>query len=204
MFTDRTDGGQQLADLLGRESVTADVVLAIPRGGLPVGRAVADALDVPLDVVAARKMGAPDNPELAIGAVGASGAVWLNEDLLASLEVTEEYIEGERERQAEAAREKLERYRGGQPDLAGKEVLLVDDGVATGATMIACVREAREAGASRVVVGVPVASPRSLETLREEADAVYAVEAPPGFGAVGQFFRQFGQVTDEEAMDYLA
>lgn len=204
MFRDRTDGGEQLADLLREEGVTVDVVLAIPRGGLPVGRAVADALGAPLDVVAARKMGAPDNPELAIGAVGASGAVWMNEDLLDSLAVNEEYVEGERERQAEAAQEKLDRYRGGQPDLSGKDVLVVDDGVATGATMIACVREARAADAARVLVGVPVGSPRSVEELREEADAVYAVETPRNFGAVGQFYRVFDQVTDEEAMTYLA
>lgn len=204
MFRDRTDGGEQLAELLLEEGVTVDIVLAIPRGGLPAGRAVADALDVPLDVVAARKMGAPDNPELAIGAVGASGAVWLNEDLIDSIAPDREYVERERERQAEAASEKLDRYRGGQPDLEGQSVLLVDDGVATGATMIACVREARAAGASRVVVGVPVGSPSSIETLREEADAVYAVETPEHFSAVGQFYRQFDQVTDEEAMTYLS
>lgn len=204
MFQDRTDGGERLGAHLRESGVTADVVLAIPRGGLPVGRAVADALGTPLDVIAARKMGAPDNPELAVGAVGASGEVWLNEELLGTLDVGEEYVEEERERQAAAAREKLDRYRGGQPDLEGKRVLVVDDGVATGATMIACVREARSAGAAEVLVGVPVASPRAVETLRAEADEVYAIETPAEFGAVGQFYRQFDQVTDDEAMTYLA
>ncbi|MFC7155451.1 phosphoribosyltransferase [Halomarina halobia] len=205
MFTDRTDGGRQLAEVLESRGVEADIVLAIPRGGLPVGRAVADALDLPLDVVVARKLGAPGNPELAIGAVGADGATWINDDLVARLGVTEDYLEDERERQAEAARAKADRYRGDGSgfDLHGKTALVVDDGIATGATALACVRTTYAAGAERVIVAAPIAPPDSVEMLEGEADDVICVQTPAYFGAVGRFYREFGQVPDEEAVEYL-
>ncbi|MFC5970447.1 phosphoribosyltransferase [Halomarina salina] len=205
MFTDRTDGGERLGRLLLDRGVDADVVLAIPRGGLPVGRAVSDALSLPLDVVVARKLGAPGNPELAVGAVGAEGALWLNEDLLDHIGVTDGYLERERERQTSVVREKLDRYRAGRPplDLDGKTVLVVDDGLATGATAIACVRTVRAAGADRVVVAVPVAPPETVDRLRSVADEVVAVETPGRFGAVGAFYRSFAQVSDDEARGYL-
>ncbi|WP_435181771.1 phosphoribosyltransferase [Halorussus sp. AFM4] len=205
MFQDRTDAGRQLADLLDDRDVEADVVLGIPRGGLPVARAVADALGAPLDVVVASKIGAPDNPELAIGAVASDGSVWRNEDLIDRLGVDEAYVERERDAEAEAARQKLQRYRGTAdlPDLADKRVLVVDDGLATGATTTAALRQVRAAGADSVVLAVPVGSPDSVERLRAEADDVVAVETPPHFSAVGQFYRSFDQVSDEEAMSYL-
>lgn len=205
MFTDRIDAGEQLGRLLRERGVDADVVLAIPRGGLPVGRAVADALGVPLDVVVARKLGAPGNPELAVGAVGAAGTVWLNEDLVDRLGVTEGYLERERERQESVVREKLERYRAGRPplDLVGETVLVVDDGVATGATATACLRTVREAGADRVVLAVPVAPPETVDRLDEPADEVVVAETPGYFSSVGQFYRSFGQVSDLEARSYL-
>ena len=206
MFSDRTDAGEQLAGVVDGHDVEADVVLAIPRGGLPVGRAVADRLGVPLDVVAARKIGAPHNPELAIGAVASDGTVWLNDRLIHDIGVKEAYLDSQREVEREAAEEKVRRYRAGREplDLEGKTVLVVDDGVATGATTIACVRQVKNAGAARVVLAVPVGPPDSIERLRAEADEVIAVETPPHFGAVGQFYADFGQVSDEEAMAYLA
>jgi putative phosphoribosyl transferase len=206
MFDDRTDAGEQLASRVVREGVDADIVLAIPRGGLPVGRAVADALGVPLDVVVAKKLGAPSNPELAIGAVGADGSVWLNDGLIEQLGVGDGYLEGEQERKTEAAREKAVQYRGGKriPDIEGKRVLLVDDGVATGATTIACLRQVKNAGASHVTLAVPVGSPSSIEELRGESDAVLCLETPFHFGAVGQFYRVFEQVPDEVAKTYLS
>ncbi|WP_231187016.1 phosphoribosyltransferase family protein [Haladaptatus sp. DYF46] len=205
MFDDRTDAGQQLASLVTREGVDADIVLAIPRGGLPIGRPVADALDVPLDVVVAKKLGASGNPELAIGAVGADGSVWLNDELIERLGVGDTYLEGEKERKTEAAREKAETYRGGDriPDIEGKRVLIVDDGVATGATTIACLRQVKNAGASHVALAVPVGSPSSIDELRGEADSVLCLESPLQFGAVGQFYRTFDQVPDEVAKTYL-
>src|SRR6056297_2878462 len=129
MFADRTDAGRRLGELLVEQQVTGDIVLAVPRGGLPVGRAVADALDVPLDVVAAKKLGAPGNPELAIGAVSSDGTVWLNDDLVADLGVSQAYVDEERERQLDVARAKVETYREGRPplDLDGLTAIVVDD-----------------------------------------------------------------------------
>lgn len=205
MFRDRTDAGEQLAERVASEGVTADVVLAIPRGGLPVGRAVADALDVPLDVIVAKKIGAPDNPELAVGAAASSGSLWLNDDLIDRLGLDDEVVRRDGESVAEQARAKAERYRSDEPapDLDGRTVLLVDDGVATGATMIACVRLAREAGADRVVAAVPVGPPDAIQDLEAEADRVIALRTPTQFGAVGRFYGSFQQVTDEEAIELL-
>jgi len=205
MFRNRADAGEQLAQLVDDRDIEADIVLAIPRGGLPVGRAVADALGVPLDIVAARKIGAPGNPELAIGAVAADGSVWLNDRLIDQMGLDEDYIQDGIEREGGNARAKVDRYRGDHPapELAGKKVLIVDDGVATGATTTACIRQVRNAGAERVVLGVPVGPPDSIERLRSEVDEVVCVETPPHFGAVGQFYETFTQVTDEQAIEYL-
>ncbi|WP_142859364.1 phosphoribosyltransferase [Salinigranum halophilum] len=205
MFDDRTDAGRQLADLIEGHDVEADVVLAIPRGGLPVGRAVADALAVPLDIVAARKLGAPGNPEFAIGAVASDGTVFLNDEYIDQLGVDESYVDDAIERERAAAQEKVDRYRGDRPplDLHDKTVVVVDDGVATGATTIACLRQIREAGAARVVLAVPVGPPDTIERLGAEADEVLCVETPPSFMAVGQFYASFTQVSDDEAMRYL-
>lgn len=205
MFENRTDAGRQLAELLAERALEVDLVVAIPRGGLPVGRAVADRLDAPLDIVAARKLGAPANPELAVGAVASDGTVWLNESLLEDIGVTEEYLEETIELERDVAREKVERYREDRPPLevAEKRVLLVDDGIATGATAIACLRQLQSAGAARVIVAVPVAPPKTAAKLREEADEVICVETPSHFGAVGRFYANFEQVSDAEAKSYL-
>ncbi|KPV39119.1 phosphoribosyltransferase [Thiohalorhabdus denitrificans] len=205
MFQDRKKAGERLAALLQERGIRGDIVLAVPRGGLPVGRAVADALGLPLDIVVARKMGAPGNPELAVGAVASDGSVWRNESLIRQLGVDEAYLEEARRREAANAREKFDRYRGGRPDpdLKGRTVLIVDDGVATGATTVACIRQAYSRGAARVVLAVPVAPPESVRRLEGEADEVVAVETPEWFMAVGQFYAEFGQVSDEEAMRYL-
>lgn len=205
MFSDRTDAGRRLAERLRERGVTADVVLAIPRGGLPVGRAVADALGLPLDVVAARKLGAPGNPELAVGAVAADGTVWLNDPFVAQLGLDRTGLEDAIERERAVAQQKVERYRGDRPplDLRRKTVLVVDDGVATGATTIACLRQVRAGGAARVVLGVPVGPPDAVARLEQEADEVVCVATPADFGAVGRFYDSFAQVSDEEAMGYL-
>lgn len=205
-FDDRTDAGDQLADQLLDAGVDADLVCAIPRGGLPVGRVVADRLGVPLDVVVAVKLGAPSNPELALGAVAGDGSFWLNDSLVSRLGVDKDYIQRTREAEAAVASDKVASYRGGDslPDVADKRVILVDDGVATGATAIACLRQLRAGGAARVVLAVPVSPPTTAETLSDEADQVLAVRVPGRFRAVGYHYRQFDQVTDEEAIAYLA
>ncbi|MFB6070592.1 MAG: phosphoribosyltransferase [Halanaeroarchaeum sp.] len=205
MFADRRSAGRQLADRLRAEDVDVDLVLGVPRGGLPTAREVADALDVPLDVVAAKKLGAPHNPELAIGAAAADGSVWLNDDLIGRVGVGEDYLADERERAKETAAEKERTYRKGRggTDVAGKRVAIVDDGVATGATMRACLRAVRNRGAAAVVVAVPVGASETIEELRDEADRVVVVDEPAGFGAVGAHYRDFQQVSDEEAMGYL-
>jgi len=202
VFRNRADAGERLADLLVGAGVDADLVLGIPRGALPVARPVADALDADLDVVVASKIGAPDDPELALGAA-TDGSVYLNDDLIARLGVSDDYVAREREREAEHAAEKARAYRESSPDISGERVLVVDDGVATGATAIACLRQVRDADASWVGLAVPVGAPDSLAELDAEADAVYAIERPEPFGAVGRHYRYFDQVTDEEAMAYL-
>jgi putative phosphoribosyl transferase len=206
MFRDRIDAAEQLAALVEERSVEVDLVLAIPRGGLPLGRVIADHLDRPLDIVVARKIGAPSNPELAIGAVASDGTTWLNEPLIANLGVSESYIDEARAAEGAAAEEKLRRYRGERdpPAVAGKHVLVVDDGVATGATTTACLRHLRGEGAAAVTLAVPVGSRQALEALRTEADQVLCLETPDPFGAVGQYFASFEQVSDEEARAFLA
>ncbi|MDY6770937.1 MAG: phosphoribosyltransferase family protein [Candidatus Nanohaloarchaea archaeon] len=205
MFADRNDAGTQLAEELLEREIDADIVLAIPRGGLPLGRKVADALHVPLDIVVARKISAPRNEELALGAVASDGSVYLDEDMVQRSGATDDYLEEQQEIEAENAREKRDRYRDGDtgPDLEGKTVVIVDDGVATGSTAIACLRQVREAGAARVILAVPVGPPDTIDDLEDEADEVICLEQPELFMAVGQFYDRFDQVSDEEAMEYL-
>ena len=204
-FSDRTDAGEQLADALREREVDADIVLAIPRGGLPLGRAVADALDAPLDIVVAQKIGAPSNPEYAVGAVASDGSVWRNEEALRRRGSGDEYFERKREEKAEAARQKAERYRGDRPapDLTDETVVVVDDGVATGSTARACLERIHNADAGRIVLAVPVGPPETIDELGDRADDVVCLETPESFTSVGRFYQRFGQVSDEEAMEYL-
>ncbi|QLD88152.1 phosphoribosyltransferase [Natronomonas salina] len=204
MFADRADAGRQLAAELQERGVAADLVLAVPRGGLPLGRAVADRLGAPLDIVAAKKLGAPGNPELAVGAAASDGSLYLNDDLVERLDLSDTYVENEGEKAAATAREKEATYRtGAAPDLGGKRVVVVDDGLATGATAIACIRKAKAEGASHVVLAVPVGAPGSVDEAAAEADEVVVLETPRRFGAVGSHYRDFSQVSDEAVMAYL-
>ena len=204
-FADRADAGRRLASELERRGDTADLVLAIPRGGLPLGREVADEIDVPLDVVVASKIGAPGNPEYAIGAVGSDGTTWLDESEIDRHEIDESYVEREISAELSAAREKAATYRDGTPErsFGGSHVVLVDDGAATGSTAIAAIRLLRTAGVERIVVAVPVAPSATIERLDSEADDVLCLSVPTTFRAVGQFYDRFDQVSDEEAMAYL-
>lgn len=196
----------QLAQELEREGVDGDLVLSIPRGGVPVGAIVAEQLDLPHDVVVARKLGAPGNRELAIGAVTADGGRWLNDDLIAELGVDSDYLERVTEEEMDTARNRVERYRSGRSaePIEGRRVLLVDDGVATGATARACLQQARESGAEWACLAVPVGPPEVVDELAGVADAVVAVDQPRSFGAVGRHYREFGQVSDEEVVEILS
>lgn len=203
MFTDRADAGQRLADELEARGVEADIVLTIPRGGVPVAKPIAERLDAPLDIIVAKKIALPSNPEYAVGAVTPDGAAWYDSDTLDRLDLSESDLRTEEERARDRAAEKRDAFLDEREpaDLDGRHVLLVDDGIATGATMQACIRTAKTAGASRVTVAVPVASPTTVPEL--EADEVIALETPERFRAVGQFFQRFDQVSSEEAVRYL-
>ncbi|MDT3434034.1 phosphoribosyltransferase family protein [Haloarcula sp. 1CSR25-25] len=205
-FENRRAAGRQLAEALRERDVAVDIVLAIPRGGLPVARPIADALGAPLDIAVAKKIGAPNNPEFAIGAVAADGSAWLNTDVIEQREISREYVASTRAEMAEAARQKARRYRDSEssPSLTGKRVCLVDDGVATGATVRACIEQVRQADPERLVLAVPVGSPRAISELEALVDEVVCLEMPSAFRAVGQYYEQFEQVSDEEAMSYLA
>jgi predicted phosphoribosyltransferase len=205
MFRDRLAAGEQLGARLAERDLGIGVVLGIPRGGLPVARPVADALACPLDVVVASKIGAPHNAELALGAAAADGSAWYNDALIDRLGVETAYLDQEREQEADAAREKERRYCGaaGERTLDGETVVVVDDGLATGATALACLRQVREAGTERLVFAVPVGSSNAIARVEREADEVICPEVPERFGAVGQFYRSFEQVSDEKALEYL-
>jgi len=206
-FRDRREAGRVLARDLAAYRDHADVlVLGLARGGVPVAREVAAFLRAPVDVCLVRKLGVPQWPELAMGAVGAGGAVVLNEDLLRSLELTEDDVRAVLERETVELRRRERVYRDGRApvDVAARTVLLVDDGIATGASMVAAARTVRAAGAARVVLAAPIAPPTVYAMLRHEADDVVLSTMPADFGAVGQVYADFHQVSDDEVRDLLA
>jgi len=204
-FRDREQAGEQLGARLRERGVDPDLVLTIPRGGLPLGRAVADALDAPLDVVVASKIGAPHNPEYAIGAVTSDGSVWKNEQAFQQPAIDEEYFQQQRQVEQRAAREKARRYRGdrSEPELTDSTVVVVDDGVATGSTLKAVLAQIRNAQPARVVVAVPVGPADTVAELESMADEVVCLEIPDRFRAVGQAYDRFEQVSDDRALSYL-
>ncbi|MFB1297228.1 phosphoribosyltransferase [Mycobacterium sp. pW049] len=206
-FRDRREAGQVLARDLDRYRGQSDLsVLGLARGGVPVGAEVAWALDAPLDVCLVRKLGVPQWPELAMGAVATGGGVVLNQDLLRNLGIGDEQVREAITRETAELRRRELAYRGdrGPLDVAGRTVVLVDDGIATGASMVAAVRSVRQAGAARVIVGVPVGPTTVCRLLQEEADHVVCSTMPAHFQAVGQVFADFHQVSDDEVRDLLA
>lgn len=206
-FHDRREAGQVLARALERYRGTRDLlVLGLARGGVPVGWEVAHALHAPLDVCLVRKLGVPQWPELAMGAVATGGGVVLNTGLLQDLGISDKEVSEAITRETAELDRREQAYRGdrGPLSLAGRCVILVDDGIATGASMIAAVRAVRQAGADRVIVGVPVGPASVCRRLREEADDVVCSMMPEDFRAVGQMFTDFHQVSDDEVRDLLA
>ena len=204
-YRDRTEAGRELATAFGDRDWVRPLVLAVPRGGVPVGAVVATALGGDLDVVVARKVGAPGNPELAIGAVGAEGDPYLDRGLMSRLGVTDEWVEREVARQVEEVRRREAAYRGDRPPpaVAGRAVVVVDDGVATGATLRAALVSVRAAGPAELWCGVPVGPPATIADLRAFADGVVCPRQPPYFMAVGEWYRDFRQVGDDEVRAIL-
>jgi predicted phosphoribosyltransferase len=205
VFLDRREAAERLAEALRDLAGQDVVVLGIPRGGVEVAAVVAEALGAPLDVVIPRKVGAPGNPELGLGAV-AEGVQVLDERLIRILGVTPDYLGEEIAAQMEEIRRRQALYRRGRPEvpLHGKVAVVVDDGVATGGTAAAAIRSARSRGASRVVLAVPVAPPEAVRRLGEEADEVRVLATPEPFYAVGQWYEEFPQVSDQHVIDLLS
>jgi putative phosphoribosyl transferase len=208
LFNDRHDAGTMLAEKLLDYAEAKPIVYALPRGGLPVAEAVASRLSAPLDLILVRKLGAPRQPELAIGAIvdGASPAVILHDDLIADLGVTRKYIEEAKNNAlAEIERRRKLYMRGATgPAPAGRTVVIVDDGLATGATMEAAVKAMRNAKAKHIVVAVPVAPAETVAALRRIADEVVCLETPSPFWSVGGQYRSFPQLTDADVIETLA
>jgi putative phosphoribosyl transferase len=206
-FADRAEAGRLLAERLAALRLEAPLVLALPRGGVPVAAEVARALSAPLDVAFVRKIGAPYQPELAVGAVadGIEPEIVLNDDLVASLGIDAEFIAAQARRELASIERRRTQYAPlrARVDPAGRAVIVVDDGVATGMTMRAALRHLKRRKPARLIAAVPVASRDALEMLEREADEVVCLSAPRDFGSVGAFYRDFGQVSDEEVAALL-
>lgn len=209
-FRDRVDAGRKLAAALEQYRSASDaIVIALPRGGVVVGAEVAQALSLPLDIVIPRKIGAPGNPEYAIGAIAESGDPVWDHQAISLTDASEEYLAKVVAKERAEAQRRLTTYRGDRPPrtLRGKTIILVDDGIATGLTMRAAIATIRSEGASRIVLAVPVAAADSIAKLRDDlrlSDEIIVLHAPQWFGAVGAFYDMFEQTTDEEVITLLA
>ena len=206
MFANKVDAGKQLANTLKNFSDKDElIVLAIPRGGVVVGYEVARVLKVPLDIIIPRKIGAPNQPELAIGAVGQDGSVVLNKKVVAQLGVSRTYIEEERRRQELEIKRRLDKYRGRIPfpKLEGKKVIIVDDGVATGATLRAALAFVRKQKVKELIIALPIGPLSSIQEFKKEVDQVICLLTPESFFAIGDFYKDFSQTSDEDVITLL-
>jgi len=206
IFQDRRDAGRRLAELLTEYKENKDaIVIGLPRGGVIVAAEVAKQLKLPLDILCPRKLGAPYQPELAIGAVTETGEGIFNEDLLAALGVTNSYLQNIINKEKQVAQQRAKLYRNGRPplNLENKITILIDDGLATGATMKAALATAKALGAAKIVVAIPVAPVDTLEEIRSMVDEVKCLQAPYPFHAVGAFYTDFSQTEDDEVIKLL-
>jgi putative phosphoribosyl transferase len=207
-FADRYAAGRQLAAKLAHLKDRAPVVLALPRGGVAVGFEIAQALGAPLDIVLVRKIGVPWQPELALGAVtdGASPETFIDQDLAKALDIPESYVEEETAHQLEEIERRRRTYCAGRPlvDVTGRTAIVVDDGIATGATMRVALRSVRRRNPAHLVLAVPVAPPETIAEFRKEADETICLETPDMLGAIGFYYRDFHQMSDGEVTDLLA
>jgi putative phosphoribosyl transferase len=207
VFPDRTEAGRRLAERLKHLKDQQPVVLALPRGGVPVAYEVARVLEAPLDLVLVRKIGAPFQPELAIGAVvdGERPELVLNHDLISEYGIPESYVEGERRRQLAEIERRRQEYLAGRSraPIQDRTAIVIDDGIATGATMEAALHATRRARPRRLVLAVPVAPPDTIGRLRPEVEEVVCLQVPAFLGAIGSFYRDFRQLGDEEVIRLL-
>ncbi len=207
MFRNRTDAGERLAPALQHLKGRHPVVLALPRGGVPIGAIVADALDAPLDLVLVRKIGAPGNPELAAGAVvdGTAPVTVLNQDVVDLMRISDSYLAEETDRQLKEIARRRQVYLGDRPrpQIEGRTVIVIDDGIATGATVRAALQAVRKANPDHLVLAVPVASPDVIASLRTLADETVCLETPEFLGAIGAYYLDFRQVSDNDVKDVL-
>lgn len=204
IFQDRADAARKLVEKLAWLKKERPVVMAIPRGGVVTGDVIASALDAKLDVVVPRKLGAPYNPELAIGAVMHDGSSFLNTEIIGMLNVHKEYIDAEISVQKKEIERRLMLFRGSKEyQLHGRTVIIVDDGIATGATMFAAIQWVRKQNPKQLVVAVPVGPLETIDKLKKVADEVIVLLSPAIFGAVGEFYHDFSQVSDDEVREMM-
>lgn len=205
IFQDRADAAKKLTGKLVWLKKEEPIVLTIPRGGVVTGDVIATALGAKLDVVVPRKLGAPHNPELAIGAVMHDGSYFLNTDIIEMLNVPKEYIDAEIAVQMKEIDRRLMLFRGSKRyELQGKTILLVDDGIATGATMFAAAQWVKKQKPKKLIIAVPVGPVETIDKLKQVADEVIVLLTPLLFGAVGEFYRDFSQVSDDEVQEIMA
>jgi putative phosphoribosyl transferase len=204
-YLDREDAGRKLAAELSRFRDQDPIVLALPRGGVPVASEVARALDAPLEVWVSRKLGAPYQPELGIGAISEGGATWINRQLAGWVGASQDDISRVAEEEARELERRVRVYRGDRPtpEVKGRTVILVDDGIATGGTMRAAIASLKQHGPRRLVVAVPVAPPETVDELAREVDEVVSPEQPADLMAIGLWYRDFHQTSDEEVLELL-
>jgi putative phosphoribosyl transferase len=205
-FPDRTAAGQALAEQLRHYQGTSDLlVLGLPRGGVPVAYEVAQALGAPLDVFVVRKIGVPGHEELAMGALASGGIRVLNDDVVRELAPSERVIEELTHEEQREVQQREQRYRGegASPDIAGRTVIVIDDGLATGATMRAACAAVRQQQPARVVVAVPVAAPQVCDEMQQEVDEVVCAMTPATLGGIGGWYVDFRQTTDDEVRELL-
>lgn len=205
-FKDRQDAGQQLAKkLLEYKNATDCIVLGLPRGGVVTAFEVTKELKIPLDILVPRKLRAPFNPELGIGAVERD-ALYLNHSLIQTLDITKEYLDNEIRTRKKEVLERLIKYRKNKPPLVldGQTAIIIDDGLATGATMMAAILQCKQVNAKEIIVAIPVAPPDTLKMIEAEVDKVICLFSTPSFYAVGQFYENFNQTEDSEVINLLA
>lgn len=206
-FKDRRDAGERLISKLAKyQNDPNAIVIGLPRGGVVTAFVVAQGLNLPLDVICPRKIGAPQNPEFAIGAITETGEGFFDDRIIAMLGVSQEYIRHTVEKEKLTAQQRLKLFRKNRPpiDLEGKTVILVDDGLATGATMKVAIKSVQAAGANQVVVAVPVAPPDTADEIQTMVDELVCLATPPLFQAVGEFYMNFSQTEDDEVVDLLS